>query len=242
MERKNQSAVVSSSSSNQQPNCTTTTASASNPTKNAKNTNGTSSNNKSLLIRLSEACNRHKLQHEERRKRLQQRRQRRRQRQQDEHPSAGGPTAMDADDEVEEENNNEIDFEEEVEKEFRQCTQDLKILKDVIPRVEAAYRLPKQTSSASTSSTSPAIHENDLSNLCMFYHSIVMGSFCPHSKQILLQSGIEHGIDGMFLLSFFFLRNCVFDFLYLLFDMDSFCFCLLWLFSTYSFCLVGIYE
>lgn len=148
-------------------------------------------NSKSVLIRLSEACNKHKLQHEK--------------------------TAANSDDDIDNGNDVGVSHRHKTNNEYEKCVHELNILKDIIPKVEAAYRLPyvnknqkrnnsKASSSngkkarigkgsSSSSSSGSNIRVGDIFYLCMFYGNVVLGTFCPFSKQILLQND-KHGMDS----------------------------------------------
>ena len=125
------------------------------------------SSHKSLLIRLSEACNQHKNNH---------------------HSSSNNNN--------DNHNGNQNDKEKQQQIQYEKCIHELSILNNIIPKVESAYRLPYQKTKRNKGNNNTTgvkisnnkIHASDISNLCMFYHSVVMGSFCPFSKEILLQN------------------------------------------------------
>lgn len=145
------------------------------------NTNANSSH-KSLLIRLSEACNQHKNNHHH-------------------HHSTSNSNN-------DNHNSNQNDGEKQQQIQYEKCIHELSILNNIIPKVESAYRLPYQKSKRDKRNNNTAgigishnkIHASDISNLCMFYHSVVMGSFCPYSKEILLQNNRNNdtGNSGTF--------------------------------------------
>jgi hypothetical protein len=139
-----------------------------------RNKNSSKLKSKTLLMLLSESCNQHKASHVTR---------------------SRCKTRHYRHDHYHQHHDTD-DYEEEQEEEenYQKCEHELTMLKNIIPRVESAYRLPDQKTSSSAS-TSKAISTNDIFNLCMFYHSIVMGAFCPFSKQILLQ-GDEYGNES----------------------------------------------
>lgn len=169
----------------------------SNQCSNNHNRNG-GNNSKSLLIRLSEACNRHKSFHETEQQKKRQRKQQQQQQQKGKQKEQESYSNQEEEEEEEEDHDmhdsdeyscNHVDYE--------TCVHELNILKGIIPKVEAAYRLPYKNCSIAggTNTGNGNIHASDVFNLCMFYHNIVVGEFCPHSRQILLQNDSD-GMDS----------------------------------------------
>ena len=168
----------------------------SNQCSNNHNRNG-GNNSKSLLIRLSEACNRHKSFHETEQ---QKKRQRKQQQQQQKGKQKEQESYSNQEEEEEEEEDHDMHDSDEYSSnhvDYETCVHELNILKGIIPKVEAAYRLPYKNCSIAggTNTGNGNIHASDVFNLCMFYHNIVVGEFCPHSRQILLQNDSD-GMDS----------------------------------------------
>ena len=168
----------------------------SNQCSNNHNRNG-GNNSKSLLIRLSEACNRHKSFHETEQ---QKKRQRKQQQQQQKGKQKEQESYSNQEEEEEEEEDHDMHDSDEYScnhVDYETCVHELNILKGIIPKVEAAYRLPYKNCSIAggTNTGNGNIHASDVFNLCMFYHNIVVGEFCPHSRQILLQNDSD-GMDS----------------------------------------------
>lgn len=144
-------------------------------------TSSSSSKKESILIRLSQCCNHHKSKHHK-----------------DENHENENNHDNDAityhNTITNNNNNNATDIQ------YHKCARDLKILKDITPKVEDTYRLPFRNchnngNGKKNVKNSKQIRAGDIKNLCMFYNSVVMGSFCTFSKQILLQND-EHGMES----------------------------------------------
>ena len=137
-------------------------------------TSSSSSKKESILTRLAQCCNHHQSKHHN-----------------------------DNNNENENENNHDAithNNDNATNIQYDKCARDLKILKDIIPKVEDTYRLPfrncdNNDNGKKNVKNSKQIRAGDIKNLCMFYHSVVMGSFCTFSKQILLQND-DHGMES----------------------------------------------
>ena len=101
-----------------------------------------SSSSQSLLLRLSEACMKHKNYH-----------------------------IKNPDEESNEDENIP-----------KRCEKDLNSLRKIIPRVETGYQLPVENERGRESEK--IIEASEILNLCVFYKTIMFGSFCPHSMNI----------------------------------------------------------
>ena len=187
--RRRTSSSISSASSNSNKNSNSNVGSISKP----------------LLFRLSEAWNNHRIFHQNRRRQSQ---------------NDGDNSDGNGDDKRVDADGNPNDDEGESDKIPRRCCKDLKVLRAIIPKVEREYQLlpnygrdlgSNDTVTSNGTGTGTGnntgirrqkrggeINPDEIGDLCVFYGTIVTGTFCPHSHHLLFDEG-RAGTESTFL-------------------------------------------
>ena len=149
----------------------------------SSNTTNTTNTHKPLLFRLSEGWNKHRIFHQNRSRHRR-----------SISPSGDGEDDGDANlskDEHDTHTNNRNDNDSN--KIPRRCCRDLKALRALIPKVEREYQLSPHHNwnlgEGGGAEKKMMIDSNEIGELCMFYGTIVMGTFCPHSHSLLFDDG-----------------------------------------------------